>query len=210
MHELSNKLDESTVSIKNLEALAIDSLLQAKNGFEYSEYAVQSVEKIRSFSEEVINIVHLLDEISFQTNLLALNAAVEAARAGEAGKGFAVVADEVRNLAQRSANSSKQIKMILDQNKVQMNDGVNAVKQTGQSLNTIVGTFDKVETIAQHVTTSIIEQSVGIHEINKTIASIDESTQHNAIMVNDNKNKIKMLTQKSNELKESVAYFKQE
>jgi methyl-accepting chemotaxis protein len=209
MNELSTQLSHSASNIKNLELLAVDSLVQAKSGLERSEYAVQSVENIRTYSEEVITIIDLLEEIYFQTNLLAFNATIEASHAGEAGQGFAVIAEEIRSLAQLSAKSSEQIKSILGKNKVQMDDGVNAVRQTGSSLSAIVDSFYKVESITQKITNSIVDQSVGVQQVNMTISTIDDSTKKNAVMASNSRNKIEMLALKSSELKDSVSFFKQ-
>ena len=208
MHALSSKVNDSAENVKTVKGLTVDSLAQAQGGVDKSEKAVESVERIRVFSDEIINILVVLDEIAFQTNLLALNAAVEAARAGEAGKGFAVVAEEVRNLAQRSSDSAKQIKAILQKNKIQTDQGVDTVQQTGEALNIIVESFHKVERIVQNVTNSILDQAESINQVNIAVSSVDKSTQENAAFVNQNISTIEKLSQKSAELKESVAFFK--
>ena len=93
--------------------------------------------KIEKSSQQISQIIGVIDEIAFQTNLLALNAGVEAARAGDSGRGFAVVASEVRALAQRSAEAAKEIKALISTSATQVGEGVELVAQTGKALERI-------------------------------------------------------------------------
>ncbi len=208
MQNLSNQVDDSTNSIQTVKGYTLDSLNVANIGLEKSRHAIEAVEKLRIFSEEIINIIFLLDDIAFQTNLLALNAEVEAARAGEAGKGFAVVAEEVRNLAQRSSSSAKEIKEILNENKTQINVGVNTVKETGEALDSIVNRFNQVEAIIKEVTETIVEQADSIRQINIAVGTVDGYTQENTTLVNSNIAMVESLADTSAQLKKSVVFFK--
>ena len=207
MQLLSTEITDSANNMKEIKTLTLDSLNKVSQCLLRSDSAVVSVDKIQKLSEEINIITNVLDEISFQTNLLALNAAVEAARAGESGKGFAVVADEVRNLAQRSSQSSKQIKNILQQSKEQIDCGVEAVKQTADSLGLIVNDFKNVEKVVLAVSKSIIDQADGINQINETVSNIEGVTQENLLLTNKNNEIIDLLSQTSNELKSSVSFF---
>ena len=100
--------------------------------------AVEAMDAIAKSSQQISQIIGVIDEIAFQTNLLALNAGVEAARAGDAGRGFAVVASEVRALAQRSAEAAKEIKGLISASTAQVDHGVKLVAETGASLERIV------------------------------------------------------------------------
>jgi methyl-accepting chemotaxis protein len=141
--------------------------------------------RIEQSSNQISNIIGVIDDIAFQTNLLALNAGVEAARAGEAGKGFAVVAQEVRELAQRSAKAAKEIKELIRNSSAEVGSGVKLVSETGEVLKTIEG---YIVTINQHmdaIATSAREQSVGLSEVNTAVNQMDQVTQQNAAMVEE-------------------------
>lgn len=147
--------------------------------------AITAMQRIEKASGEIGQIIGVIDEIAFQTNLLALNAGVEAARAGDAGKGFAVVATEVRELAQRSAAAAKEIKTLINNSAVEVNQGVVLVDETGKAL-TRIGTF--VASIDQNIsaiTTAAAEQSTGLAEISSAVNEIDQMTQQNAAMVEE-------------------------
>lgn len=208
MEELSVQLQESARNIQTVRELTKESFDNALQGMGLSKTAVDSVDKIRIQSEEIMQIITLIDDIAFQTNLLALNAAVEASRAGEVGKGFAVVAEEVRNLAQRSATSSKQIRVILNENQKQISDGITYVQQTGASIQKIVDSFQKVDAIVDNLTGSITEQAEGVSLVNSAVAQIDQALQNNAVLVNENLNKLVEMTDNLEDLKESVSFFK--
>jgi methyl-accepting chemotaxis protein len=143
------------------------------------------MEGIEKSSSEISNIIGVIDEIAFQTNLLALNAGVEAARAGEAGKGFAVVAQEVRELAQRSANAAKEIKTLINASTSQVQSGVDLVGNAGKALETIVREVQEINRHIDAIVTSSREQSTGLQEINTAINTIDQGTQQNAAMVEE-------------------------
>lgn len=162
---------------------------RAKSGAEHSgevvRKAVTAMERIERSSDEISNIIGVIDEIAFQTNLLALNAGVEAARAGEAGKGFAVVAQEVRELAQRSARAAKEIKALITTSNGQVQEGVQLVGETGRALETIVSEVQEINRHVSAIVDSAQEQASGLQQINSAVNQMDQDTQKNAAMVEE-------------------------
>jgi methyl-accepting chemotaxis protein len=142
------------------------------------------MKEIIQASEDTSRIIKTIDEISFQTNLLALNAAVEAARAGEAGAGFAVVAGEVRNLAMRAAEASKNTESLIQRTIGRVREGSRFVEETGNSFSAVVSTTAKAKTLIEEITTASNEQSTGIEQISVAVSAMEQTTQ-GAVQMND-------------------------
>jgi methyl-accepting chemotaxis protein len=170
--------------------------------------AVKAMEGIEQSSSGISKIIGVIDEIAFQTNLLALNAGVEATRAGEAGKGFAVVAQEVRELAQRSANAAKEIKVLISASTSQVEAGVTLVGDTGKALAVIVAEVQEINSHVNAIVTASREQSTGLQEINTAINVIDQGTQQNAAMVEEQTAASHGLASEAAALNELLAQFK--
>ena len=149
-------------------------------GQELANKTVLSMEEINSQTSAINEAITIIDQIAFQTNILSLNAAVEAATAGEAGRGFAVVAGEVRTLASRSAEAAKQIKTLVENAQKKTHEGKeiasDMIKGYAQLNENITVTLDLI----QDVTTASKEQSVGMIQINDAVNSLDQITQQNA------------------------------
>ncbi len=141
---------------------------------------VKSMEEIGESSNKISRIIKVIDEIAFQTNILALNAAVEAARAGEAGMGFAVVAEEVRNLAQRSAQAAKDTALLIEDSIQKSGEGSRRLTEVAGSIQAITEGATQVRTLVDEVDASSREQAKGIGQISKAIVQMDSVTQQTA------------------------------
>jgi methyl-accepting chemotaxis protein len=139
-----------------------------------------SMEEISKANDETQKIIKTIDEIAFQTNLLALNAAVEAARAGEAGAGFAVVAEEVRNLAMRSAESAKNTAEMIEGTLKKTKDGSEIVARTNEAFTKVFESSDKVAELVGEIAAASNEQAKGIEQVNIAVNEMDKVTQQNA------------------------------
>ncbi|ARD61544.1 methyl-accepting chemotaxis protein [Kosakonia radicincitans DSM 16656] len=168
----------------------------------------QEIQNISNSADKMSDIINLIDSIAFQTNILALNAAVEAARAGEHGKGFAVVAQEVRNLAQKTANSSKEIRTLIENSTQQSVRGLEMVRQVNGKMDELVQNVDSVTSILKEIEQASLEQSDGVHQINIAIGQIDTTTQQNAALVEESVAASEMLNEQARVMQDLVSVFR--
>ena len=171
------------------------------------EMAVEAMDAIAKSSEQIGQIIGVIDEIAFQTNLLALNAGVEAARAGEAGRGFAVVASEVRALAQRSAEAAKEIKTLITASSAQVEQGVKLVAETGKSLQRIKSQVGEINDVVSQIATGAQEQATALQEVNVAVNAMDQNTQQNAAIAEQATAASRSLSQEAVRLTEMVNQF---
>ncbi len=144
------------------------------------EHMMTSMREIDHASGQISKTIRVIDEIAFQTNILALNAAVEAARAGEAGMGFAVVAEEVRNLAQRSAVAAKDTAELIRESIRKSREGGSRLNEVAASVQAITEGAARVKSLVDEVDAASREQSQGIHQISEAVSSMEEVTQKTA------------------------------
>ncbi len=214
LEETAAALDQITVNVANsskraeeARKVAVQANESAAQSGKVVANAVDAMQKIEASSNQVSNIIGVIDEIAFQTNLLALNAGVEAARAGDAGKGFAVVAQEVRELAQRSAQAAKEIKDLIRNSSVEVQSGVKLVSDTGEALRTIEAYIVTVNQHMDSIATSAKEQSVGLAEVNTVVNQMDQVTQQNGAMVEETSAAGATLANESGKLRELISQF---
>ena len=183
MEQLTGTVRQNADNATHANQLAGDASQVAARGTEVVRQVVTTMGEIHHSSRKVVDIISVIDSIAFQTNILALNAAVEAARAGEQGRGFAVVASEVRNLAQRSANSAREIKKLIEESVSNIDAGSALVEQAGQTMDELMQGVSSVTTLMSEIMSASREQSMGIEQVNVAITQLDGTTQQNAVLV---------------------------
>jgi methyl-accepting chemotaxis protein/aerotaxis receptor len=146
---------------------------------------VDNMQRITQSSQQMADIINVIDSIAFQTNILALNASVEAARAGEYGRGFAVVAEEVRNLAGRSAGAAQEIRVLIDGSNREVSAGASLVTKAETAIAEVAEAARSVTQIMHEISAASEEQSSGIEEVNQAIVEMDQTTQQNAVRVQE-------------------------
>ncbi|HFD87261.1 MAG TPA: hypothetical protein ENJ35_06270, partial [Gammaproteobacteria bacterium] len=181
---------------------------KAHHGEEVVGEVIGAMNEISESSKQANEIISVIEEIAFQTNLLALNASVEAARAGESGRGFAVVANEVRNLAQRSATSASEIKLLLEDSAQKVTSGASLVNRAGEVLEDIFASMGELVHVVDEIADETREQSTGIGQINGSITDLRGCTLHNAELVRGASQSSKILGDHASQLSELMAQFR--
>jgi len=202
LEEITSSIRSNSQNITKMSDIASELTSSAVHGQGLATKTVESMTQIDNEVRAINDSLNQIDQIAFQTNILSLNAAVEAATAGEAGKGFAVVAQEVRNLAARSADAANEIKEIVNKATSKANEGkVIATEMIGgyDSLNNII---TETKVIIDNVSTSSKEQELGIVQINDSMGALDQATQLNASNATDISNLAKSVQLLSDNLKE--------
>ncbi|QEP42564.1 HAMP domain-containing protein [Ectothiorhodospiraceae bacterium BW-2] len=183
LEELTSTVSHNEQRVRDAEQQVSETLTKARHGGEVATKTLTSMDEISAASKQVTAIIEVIDSIAFQTNLLALNAAVEAARAGDHGRGFAVVATEVRMLAQRSADSAKEITDLINNTLTKVDEGSHWVHSTSHALQEIEGAVGRVSAYMSEINSASREQSIGISQVNGAIAQMESMTQQNAALV---------------------------
>lgn len=217
--EASRTADDETRAGKQVVLDAIDGIKQLARQVEAGAISIKDLQKE---SENIGSVLSVIQGIAEQTNLLALNAAIEAARAGESGRGFAVVADEVRTLAQRSHDSTEEIKKIIqrlqseaekavkvmDEELVQANQSVEKAEKAGQSLDIIAQSVTSIRDMNTHIASAAEEQSAVAEEINRNIVSIAQVAEENAESTGQTTLTSEELARLANGLEAQISQFK--
>ncbi len=175
--EIKSTTEQNSQNAREADLLAKSADESAKIGYEHIIQLNKSMENINDSSRKISNIIKTIDEIAFQTNLLALNAAVEAARAGEHGLGFAVVAEEVRNLAQRSAEAARDTANIIESSIEEVKKGNEIAEETNKSFEDILDKVKKTGDIIGEIAIASKEQSGGINQLSEAMNQVDSVTQ---------------------------------
>jgi methyl-accepting chemotaxis protein len=194
MNETSAMIAQNAENTRQAAQLATQSKKSADIGSDKMREMVNSMNKLKESSGTISRIVRTINEIAFQTNLLAINATIEAARAGgEAGRSFAVVANEVRNLAQKSADSAAETTEIIEQNIILTNASSKISVDVAGSLEEITNQFDNLNQIITEISAASEEQASGVNQINIALTHMEETTQSNAAVSEQSAASAKML-----------------
>ncbi len=180
MNEIGSQAKTNSDNANEVQQLIRSTIDVVQQGNMQMENMLQSMQQISSTSDEVSKIIKVIDEIAFQTNLLALNAAVEAARAGKYGKGFSVVADEVRNLAARSAEAAKNTTGLIESSLKQVDSGVQNADKTADVLRQITEGIEKSNNLISEISTASKDQNSGVAEINEGLSQVNNVIQQNS------------------------------
>ncbi len=200
IEEITETIKQSTQNAAKMSQFASSVKASSQNGEKLANDTSKSMDDIVTEVNDINNAINIIDQIAFQTNILSLNAAVEAATAGEAGKGFAVVAGEVRNLASRSAEAAKEIKAIVEKAIKKANDGKYIASQMIDGYRELNTNIVQTTQIIEEVANASKEQERTISQINDTINNLDKVTQENA-------NEALKISGMANELETLTAYL---
>ncbi|MXS84542.1 methyl-accepting chemotaxis protein [Nitrosomonas sp. HPC101] len=207
MEELTSTVKQNADNARQGNQLAASASDMAVKGEAVVEQVVETMSAINDSSREIVDIINVIDGIAFQTNILALNAAVEAARAGEQGRGFAVVATEVRTLAQRSAAAAREIKELINNSVLKVEDGIQLVDQAGKTMDEVAQSIKRVTDIMGEISAASHGQSLGIEQINQAIAQVDKITRQNTVLVEQAAAASESMREQVDRLSRTVAAF---
>lgn len=208
MEELTSTVALNAENANHARMLAEEASQNASEGSQISKKVIDTMKNVRSSSHRISEITTVINSIAFQTNILALNAAVEAARAGDQGKGFAVVAAEVRTLAQRSAQSAKEIENLINESVIHVDTGFTLVEGAGDAMSKIETSVAQVRDIMSEIAAATDEQSRGISQIAQAMAEMDTTTQQNAALVEESSAAASSLEDQAVQLEKVVSIFR--
>jgi methyl-accepting chemotaxis protein len=185
LEQISSNIRHTVEQSQEMAEIAGDTKSSATKGRDLAVHTARAMDEINSSTSAINEAITVIDQIAFQTNILSLNAAVEAATAGEAGKGFAVVAGEVRNLAGRSAEAAKEIKILVEQAQSKTNEGKKISEDMMNGFESLNEKITKTSSLVEDVAHASKEQLTGVTQINDALTQLDQETQENARVANE-------------------------
>ncbi len=206
-NEISNSIIEVDENAKATKELTNKVEQKLEEGIHQMKALLKAMDDIRNSEQEIIKTTKFMEDIAFQTNILALNASIEAARAGDAGKGFAVVADEVRNLAGKSSDFSKYTAEIIKISSEAIDMGVKVANETSVSMNDIASISQEITEITDKLLISVESEMVALENVAFAVESISNMTTKNLSVAQESANSIEELTQQAVTLQQMVEKF---
>ncbi len=208
MEALTGTVRQNADSAQMARQLADGAAATAVRGGQVVNKVVETMKGIEGSSRRIADIIGVIDGIAFQTNILALNAAVEAARAGEEGRGFAVVASEVRNLAKRSADAAKEVKVLINESVERVDAGTVLAAQAGGTMKEVVDSIARVKDLVGEISAACVEQSTGVSQVSEAVTQMDQVTQQNAALVEQSSAAAESLKKQARNLQDAVSVFR--
>ncbi len=205
--EIANKVSQTAENTKSATEANERNKTELESSNKQMEDMVSSMNAITLKSQEISKIIKTIDDIAFQTNILSLNAAVEAARAGSAGKGFAVVADEVRNLATKSAEAAKNTSELIAQTVQAVQKGANTAEVTAMSMRKLMERAGELDVLVKDISQASEEQSVSVAQLNDGVQQISSVVQTNSATSEESAASSEELASQANLLKGLVEQF---
>ena len=214
LEETASSLEEIVSTIKASAENSVSGKSMMSESMEYIEGAANiiaqtasNIEDVHQASDKIRDITKIIEDIAFQTNILALNASVEAARAGTQGKGFAVVASEVRNLAQTTQSSVKDITSLVDNTAEKIDTATNTARESQELFVQLQQKVSGTSELMESITTTSLEQEAGVSQISIAINNIEGDTTKNAALAEESSELSKKLFDKAKFLEESIKFF---
>ncbi|WP_295159837.1 methyl-accepting chemotaxis protein [uncultured Brachyspira sp.] len=215
LEQTASSMEQMASTIKNSAEKSVignnmmnDSIKSVEEAGLIIDSTTKSMEMVYEASRKITNITKLIEDIAFQTNILALNASVEAARAGDQGRGFSVVASEVRTLAQNTQTSVKDITSLIADSDEKIKLATEAARKSQEIFAEIKDKIENTADIMKDILDRAVEQQSGIESVNQAVLKMDASTQKNASLAEQSKNASMTLSSEAQKLTEVVSYFK--
>lgn len=205
---ITQRVKQTTDETQKAHSLVNTTQTDAAHSSTVVKDTIDAINKVEASSAAITNIVDIINNLSFQTNILALNASVEAARAGDVGRGFAVVASEVRVLAQRSADAGKEISDLISRSSSQVKTGVALVRETGNALQRIADQVGAINELVSNIAAAASEQSANISQLNMAMDDMQVTTQKNAAIAEQSAAASHNLSTMADDLAQLVSQFR--
>ncbi|MFC0267703.1 methyl-accepting chemotaxis protein [Kushneria aurantia] len=207
LEELSRTVSANADHARRASELTDDASHQAQRGGDVMQRMTANMGGIESSSRQVAEVIGMIDHIAFQTNILALNASVEAARAGQHGRGFSVVASEVRSLAERSAGAADDVRKLIESCDAQVAEGVQLVSQAEASMTHIATSIGEINVFMSDIASASGEQREGIDQVGTAMGEMAQVTTHNRERAREASDVAEWLSTEAQRLREGVASF---